>query len=241
MNIIILEAFGWEKGWQILTAIAANADKFTHSSSDPIKAVVSGQVAAATAVCFYAQAKIAHLGEKAVGFSYVPGKTIFNSDPVGILKGAKNLLPAQRFVDFLLSPRAQNLFILPKGVKGGPKFANLSRIAVIPEVYNNPLVYKGAINPFTLKNSGMNLDLKKLLPIKIVVSDLVGTYHIAFHRELKKLWDKSKGTSKFKLPVTRKEILNLSKRWHEPNFRQKTLKSWREDAQKIYYIKKGGA
>ena len=35
----------------ILTAIAANADKFTHSSSDPIKAVVSGQVAAATAVC----------------------------------------------------------------------------------------------------------------------------------------------------------------------------------------------
>ena len=80
----------------------------------------------------------------------------------------------------------------------------------------------------------MSLDLKKLLPIRIVVSDLLGTYHIAFHHELKKLWDQSKGTLQFKLPVTRKKILELSQRWHEPAFRQKILKSWRRCTKNLF-------
>jgi iron(III) transport system substrate-binding protein len=241
MSIIILEVFGWEKGWQILTAIAANTDKFTHSSSDPIKAVVSGQVLAATAVDFYAQAKIVHLGEKALGFSYVPGKTIFNSDPVGILKGAKNLVPAQRFVNFLLSPRAQKLFVLPKGISGGPRFANLGRISVLPQVYQDKRIFKSAINPFVLKNTGIKIDFEKFFKIKTIIGDLIGVYHIAYHSDLKEFWKKSgQGLrlSASKLPISKEDIMNLAKRWHETDFRHNMISTWSKKAKKLYTIHK---
>src|SRR5690606_34102080 len=57
MNTIVLQSLGWEKGWQLLTEIAGNTGRFTHSSSDPIKAVVSGDAADAMAIDFYALSK----------------------------------------------------------------------------------------------------------------------------------------------------------------------------------------
>ena len=80
MNLIILEALGWKQGWETLARIAGNTKKFTLSSSAPIKAIVSGQAALATAIDFYASAKINLLGKENLGFLLPKGETIINSD-----------------------------------------------------------------------------------------------------------------------------------------------------------------
>ena len=49
---------------QILTKLAGNMRKISHSSSDPIKSVVSGDAAASLAIDFYANSKISDLGEE---------------------------------------------------------------------------------------------------------------------------------------------------------------------------------
>ena len=77
---------GWDKGWELLAAIAGNTRSFTHSSSDPIKAVVSGDVALAMAIDFYAQAKIGDLGADNLGFVMPAGQTVLDPDPIALLK-----------------------------------------------------------------------------------------------------------------------------------------------------------
>ena len=101
MSLIMLHSLGWEKGWRLLNALAGNTRKFTHSSSDPIKAVLSGDAAIATAIDFYASPKVNSLGTKNLGFVLPENATIFNSDPIALLKGAPNKLVAQRFIKYI--------------------------------------------------------------------------------------------------------------------------------------------
>ena len=51
---IIMHSVGWDEGWHLLAGLAANTTRFTHSSSDPIKAVVAGDAVAAPSIDFYA-------------------------------------------------------------------------------------------------------------------------------------------------------------------------------------------
>ena len=67
-NHVILESLGWDKGFELLTAMSGNARQFTQSSSDVIKAIVSGDAAATLAIDFYALAKIGDLGADKLGF-----------------------------------------------------------------------------------------------------------------------------------------------------------------------------
>ena len=82
---IILQSAGWEEGWRLLTAIGANTRKFTNSSSDPIKAVVSADAAAAMAIDFYALAKIGDLGRDNLGFVLPEKQTVLDPDPIAML------------------------------------------------------------------------------------------------------------------------------------------------------------
>lgn len=236
MNTIILQSLGWTKGWELLTSIAGNTRSFTHSSSDPIKAVVSGDAAVAMAIDFYALAKVGDLGTKNLGFSVPPTHTVLDPDPIAILNGAPNRKGAERFVEFILSPEAQNILMLPKGVKGGPKFASLGRMAVNTVSYEQT---KGKrlmeFNPFTQKNSVL-LDIEKAVRMQRVFNDLVGALLIDTHSELKSAWgrlvkakkaqDPSAIAAVAKMPVTEKEFLALSERWDNEVFRNQTINAW---------------
>jgi len=161
MNTIILQGLGWEKGWELLTLIAANARSFTHSSTDPIKAVVSGDAAIALAIDFYALAQVGDLGEENLGFVMPEGQTVLDPDPIAILRGAPNRLAAERFVDFTLSAEAQKLLVLPKGLKDGPRLATLGRMATNKKTYElteGRRTYE--FNPF-LQKAFLQLDLEK--------------------------------------------------------------------------------
>lgn len=244
MNLIMLESAGWEKGWQLLFAVAGNTRTFTQSSSDPIKAVVSGDAVVAPAIDFYAASKVSELGTDKLGFILPVGETLFNSDPIGILKGAPNRTAAERFVQFVLSEEGQKLFILEKGSQSGPQKSTLARIGVNPNAYKN--LQKGqkvaVMNPYEYKGENMKISFQKLAASKKLLSDLIGSLHIDNHTQLKKAWDRAR-TSKdpnaelAKLaapPFTEQEMNGLLAKWDDNVFRNRKINEWIQFAQKKY-------
>jgi len=243
-NLIIWEALGWEKGWSTLTLMGANAKQFTQSSSDPIKVVVSGEVAASTAVDFYAMAKITLLGEQNLGFILPKGQTLFNSDPVAMLKGTPNQVAAQRFIEYLLSPDAQKLLLLKKGDPQGPSFSTLARISVNPETYKQVGSKSLVLNPFEVAPPAFLFDVDKNSRRKAFLADLIGIMHVDMHKELKKAWKtlianghvptEAEIKNLTALPVIESQVEDLVKQWNNPVVRNKTMNDWVELARKKY-------
>lgn len=241
MNFIIMQSMGWDKGYEMLTQLAGNMRKFSHSSSDPIKSVVSGDAAASLAIDFYANSKISDLGEENLGFVLPEGQTVVDPDPVAIIKGAPNRKVAERFVNWVLSPAAQKLLILPKGVEGGPRFSSLGRMSVNTAAYKETeTTRKGGTNPFTLKSS-LKLDIKKAAKLKSVFIDLIGAYHVDTHKQLRKAWKKANKLKSEELkavltkaPVSEKEILKLADKWDDAVYRNKVVNGWIKDAKARY-------
>ena len=241
MSLIILRAFGWDRGWEILSALAANTKRVLQSSSGPVKAVVTGDTAIATAIDFYAQAKILELGSHNLGFVMPAGKTVINCDPIGILKGAPNRRTAARFIDFVLSPEAQRLLILKKGAPGGPKYLSLGRLAVNPSAYSDavdPLVP----NPFKFPPSTIKIPIQAYSQQKQVIADLIGAIHLDLHSELRSSWTRSLDSQvpRSKLaklarpPIDELKLNKLARRWHDALFRNRWINRWVEQAKKKY-------
>lgn len=242
MNTIVLKSMGWEKGWELLTAIAGNTRSFTHSSTDPIKSVVSGDTAMAMAIDFYALAKIGDLGEDNLGFVMPEGQTVIDPDPIAILKGAPNRKVAERFVDFVLSKDAQKLLVLNKDAPGGPKRSTLGRMAVNVKTYEETEGKRTTnINPFTQKSS-LTYDTKAAAKQKKIFDDLVGAVLVDTHHDLKKAWGRAtkKGMTPeiraefSRMPVTEQEFNVLATKWDNDVFRNETINKWVDFAKKKY-------
>jgi ABC-type Fe3+ transport system substrate-binding protein len=242
MNTIIVQSLGWDKGWEILTAQGANNRHWTHSSSDPIKAIVSGDASVAPAIDFYALAKIGDLGADNLGFSLPEGKTVIDPDPVAIIKGSANRTPAERFVTWLVSADAQKLLILPKGTPGGPKLESLGRMAVNTETYaQTESLNLAGMNPFKQKEF-FKLDVDKAAKMKRPFDDLVGAVLVDTHKELREAWARiiKNGSNPAdiaalgKPPVTEAELLALAAKWDDNKLRNETINKWVEFARAKY-------
>lgn len=244
MNMIILQAYGWEKGWEVLFRMAGNTRMFTHSSSDPVKAIVSGDAYAAPVADFYAYPKIGELGANNLGFEIPVKETILNGDPIAILKGAPNLVVAQRFVEFSLSKDAQKLWLLAVGAPGGPKQSYLGRIAV------NRLAYEETegqrvetFNPFSAPDF-FELDFKKSADTLDILNDLMGAVIIDHHSELRSTWrailSSKEGLSESALkvfseiPLSEADFLSYAKKWKDQEFRNVTLNKWSQAAKEKF-------
>jgi len=235
MNAIILQTEGWEKGWELLHELAGNARTFTHSSTDPIKAVVSGDVTMAMAIDFYALAKIGDLGPENLGFVLPSGQAVLDPDPIAILKGAPNRKVAERFMEFVLSVDGQKLLMLPKGVPGGPKQSSLGRMAINTEAYKQTegkRIY--AANPFAQKGF-IRLDIEKAAKLQRVFNDLTGALLVDTHDDLKKAWtkiikaktvDQAKIAAFGKMPLTEAEFYKVSEKWDDEVVRNQTINAW---------------
>lgn len=240
---IIMHSVGWNEGWHLLAGLAANTTRFTHSSSDPIKAVVAGDAAAALAIDFYAYSRISSIGKDKLGYALPTGQTTMDCDPVAILRGAPNRQAAERFVEFLLRPDVQRRLILPKGAKGGPRFSYLGRISVNPETYKG-VDHKQllVLNPYELKNKDItHLDRERTVKAILVRKDLVGALHVDTHRELRKIWQEATRNGNTDLlrqlsrpPLTEKEFMQLPDKWHDSVFRNKKINAWLQYARQKY-------
>ncbi len=240
---IILQAYGWEKGLDLIVRMGANVQTFVHNSSQAAREVTLGEAACGLSVDFYAWAEIAEGGRDNMGFVMPAGLTVMNPDSIAILRGAPHLELAKRFVTFVMSEEGQRLWMLPLGAPGGPKEYALRRMAALPSVYRQ---YEGRLevtaNPFETK-TGMNYDPEKGGTRKDILNDLIGAMVIDTHGELKSAYkaiiEKGMPTRYLQMlsrpPVTEEQALEMAKKnWGDAGFRAKKLAEWIEFSRKKF-------
>lgn len=125
MAEIIIQAYGWERGWEVLARIAANS-YIVPGSEDARNAVIQGQVAAALTIDFYGYT--AQIQNPACEY-IVPANTVVNGDPIAMAAGSRNPGAAQAFIAWVLS------------AEGGQKIwldRYINRLPANPAVFDTP-------------------------------------------------------------------------------------------------------
>lgn len=101
-----LQRLGWEKGWEYLISLSKLVGQFPDSGSAPPKLIGTGEYAIGIAY-LHALSKY-----KADGFdiqAISPPQTVGDVDCISIIKNAKHIEEAKKFVDFMLGAQAQTL------------------------------------------------------------------------------------------------------------------------------------
>ncbi|MEM8874459.1 MAG: extracellular solute-binding protein [Planctomycetota bacterium] len=145
-------AAGWADGMRLLTRIAANSRYFTDSASQVPHDVAQADAAAGMAIDFYGGVYVDQVGPERIQFVRPNAATAITPDPVAVLygvKGEKREL-AKRFVEFLLTPEAQRLWIKKVGTEDGPRVAALWRPPIRKDIYAelDPETWTNPTNPF---------------------------------------------------------------------------------------------
>ncbi len=114
---------GWKQGMRQLLLIAANARYFSDDAEQLPNDVASGDAAAGTAIDFYGRVTEQTVGPGRERFIVPAAATAITPDPIAILYGThgKQLVLAKHFIQFLLSPEGQRLWILRPGQPGSPR------------------------------------------------------------------------------------------------------------------------
>ncbi|MHA2308561.1 MAG: ABC transporter substrate-binding protein [Candidatus Heimdallarchaeaceae archaeon] len=146
---IIVQAFGWETGWSILTRIGANSGIYP-GSVDTRAAVVSGDVGIGMTIDFYGV--IAKRENPNTEYIVPEGQSIVNGDPIAIGIHCDNLDGAYAFFEYLFSLEGQNTWMTE----------GLDRLPAVAEAFQTPYgqtrtdLY--ALYNDTLENEGIDYD-----------------------------------------------------------------------------------
>lgn len=170
---VILQAYGWEKGWALLLQMGGNMGAVTERSFGVPEGVISGQYGVGVVIDFFGLSAIA--SGHPIDFAY-PSLTSVVPASVGIVKGAPNGEIARAFVNYLLGEEGQMLLFSPE----------IGRLPVIPDLYaRGP---KGYPNPFTMKLGGVAFNSKLSSSRRNVVNSLYDHLITFRHAELKTAW-----------------------------------------------------
>jgi phosphoglycerate transport regulatory protein PgtC len=142
---VILQAYGWTRGWEILLAAGGNMGTITERSFGAPEAVISGQSGIGVVIDFFGLSAIA--SGQPVDFAY-PSLTAVVPASVARVKNGPNPENAAKFIHYLLSDEGQMLLFTPA----------IGRLPVVPALYaRGP---KGYPNPFQLKLGGVTFDAR---------------------------------------------------------------------------------
>jgi ABC-type Fe3+ transport system substrate-binding protein len=240
---IILQAYGWEKGWSVIMRMAGNVRNFSRSGSDVPKDTALGEIACGLAIDVYAWRQVAEAGPERIGFWLPEGLTVINPDGMAMLKGAPHAELAQRFIEFTLSEEGQKLWVLRKGVPGGPQEYELGRMPVIPG-FAAPFGKEAAVplDPFKWKG-GFVYDAGKGSQRWSLLNDLIGAVIIDNHRQLVTAWDRVRKRDLedplvrelTKPPFSEAEGMRMAlEDWNRPEQRSGIKARWSAEAKKRY-------
>ena len=123
---IILQAFGWEEGWSIITRMGGNAGIYP-GSVDTRAAVVNGEVGIGMTIDFYGV--IAKRENENTRYIIPEGKSIVNGDPIALGKHVDNLAAAEAFIQYLLSAEGNAVWMTE----------GLDRLPVNVDAFSTPL------------------------------------------------------------------------------------------------------
>ncbi|WP_317895065.1 ABC transporter substrate-binding protein [Pyrofollis japonicus] len=124
MYEIILQAYGWEEGWKVLTLMAANA-KVEPGSAIVRDDVINGIVMVGITIDFYGYT--AHLLNPACYYVMPQGETIVNGDPIAVTISTKHPEAAEAFVAWVLT-QGQVIWLDP----------SINRLPANPKVFETP-------------------------------------------------------------------------------------------------------
>ncbi|MCZ6680617.1 MAG: extracellular solute-binding protein [Candidatus Poribacteria bacterium] len=252
MYEIILQGYGWEKGFELITQLGANVRGFSAGANTIPRDVASGQVIYGMAIDFYAFGQIAVIGEDKIKFIIPADAAVISPDSIAILKGAPNLDIAQKLLEFVLSDDGQKLWVLRDTDPEGPKWkGGLNRCSVIPALYDELGDRCVVTNPFRMDLNPIDYDPAKGGIRWDIVGDLIGALVIEPHKDLVDAWktvNKCKDPQKreaaiqvlSQVSITEEEALALAvDKWKRPDYRNQKLKEWGEFArQKFKQAKK---
>ncbi|NPD88555.1 MAG: ABC transporter substrate-binding protein [Asgard group archaeon] len=122
---IILQAFGWEEGWSILTRIGANSGIYP-GSVDTRAAVVTGDVGIGMTIDFYGV--IAKRENPNTEYIIPEGQSIVNGDPIAIASFCDNFDGANAFFEYLFSLEGQNTWM----------HEGLDRLPAVADAFQTP-------------------------------------------------------------------------------------------------------
>ena len=171
---VILQAYGWEKGWALVLNSGGNMGTITERSFGVPEAVVTGQYGIGVVIDFFGLSNIA--SGQPVDFVY-PSLTSVVPASVAIVKGGPNAENAKAFVNYLLSEAGQMVLFSP----------DIARLPVIPDLYSK--APKNYPNPFTMKLGGVDFNDKLSSGRRDVVNSLYDHVITFRHRELKDAWE----------------------------------------------------
>lgn len=249
MYEIIVQAYGWERGWAAIVRMGANIRMFARAAGQVPKDAAVGDVACGMAIDLYAWQEIAEVGSERMGFHLPEGLTVINPDGIGMLKGAPSKELAQQFIEFVLSEPGQKLWMLKAGAPGGPKEFELGRMSVIPgfaERCGDDAAVKG--NPYDWMG-GFTYDSGKGGARWTVVNDLIGAAIIDTHDELVAAWravkdlpsDDPRVAELVRPPVSEDEIAqivgtlkSLRESGADAQFRAELRAGWVKESMKRY-------
>ncbi|MEW6203255.1 MAG: ABC transporter substrate-binding protein [bacterium] len=236
---IILQAYGWKKGWEIILQIGGNVNTFPKSAAQTIKDLSTGEAACGFAIDTYAYSAIEEVGEENLEFIMPAKATVINPDSIAILKGAPNRRAAEGFIRFSLGERAQKIWMFRAGAPGGPKDFSLNKMSILPEIYKDARG-KSIIryNPFQ-GQKGLRYDFDKGTKRWGILNDLIGAFIIDTHSDLTTAW-KSAARSKAKkgkflaFPISENQAMQWAEKWDNSVFRNKKINEWLAMAKKKY-------
>ncbi len=234
---LVLQAYGWERGWKVLYGLAANARGFSGTAAQVPKEVAVGEVAYGLCIDSYAQEAIRSAGSENMSFVFPKNLSAYIGDSIAVLKGAPHREIAHAFMFYVLSTEGQRLLVRKAGSPGGPKEMTLGRISVRPDVYGGNDPYLAVLeNPF---QESREFSYSSTVGGErwAIINDLVGTFLIDSQDSLialrkEELFEQRELISKLPPPESENEIGRLvkSRKWEDPHFRNETIARWSEEA-----------
>lgn len=243
MYEIILQGYGWERGWEIITRMAGNVRAYEKAASQTAKNATLGEIAYGLAIDFYALTQVAEAGAGNMGFIMPRVVVVVNPDCIAMFRGAPNRVIAERFLDFVLSEDGQSLWMLPRGHKGGARQFSIERMGILPGQYARlEGVTLIRTNPFAL-DINFQYDPHKGGARWSLLNGVLGSTLIDVHPELSAAWRAliRRGLAADELksfcspPLTEEEAMSLAAgRWKDAAFRNRQQIEWQRWAAAKY-------
>jgi ABC-type Fe3+ transport system substrate-binding protein len=177
MADIPLQAYGWERGWAMWSAVTANSMLVDRGGTFVSDELASGRRGIGVSIDFFVAAAIAKGAP--LSFSY-PKNGGVNPAQVAIMAGARNVAGARDFVTFLQSEAGQKILANP----------DIRKLPIRPSVYAS--LDAGYHNPFAAAAAGgYRYDSERGLGRLPVIAALFDTVLAKRRDKLAALWPRA--------------------------------------------------
>ncbi len=235
---IILQAYGFERGWNLVTRICANVRNFGEAGGTGPREVAAGEVAAAMVIDQYAKTVIDSVGDDLLVFTLPERTTVIGPDPIAVIRNSAKTDLARAFIEFTLSADGQRVLFQPAG-RNGQRHA-LNRMPVREALYADPDAPRS--NPFRYGAGGFVYDTKGGGRRWDLVNDLMGVWLIEAHPDLRRAWraviergsDPAEIERLCRPPLTEAEMDRLAGEWKDSRVRLRVMREWADAARARY-------